>query len=375
MIPFNRPTVAPGQLELVAEAFASGHLAGDGQFTRRAAGLISDLHDGAAVLMTTSCTAALELSALLLDLEPGDEVIVPSFTFVSSANAFAVMGARIIFVDIDPATLNLAVEQVAALVGPRTRAIVAVNYGGVPSVNEELLELADAHGIVLVEDNAHGLFGVDDHGPLGTRSPLSTLSFHETKNVTCGEGGALVINDEQFLERAEVIREKGTNRSRFFRGMVDKYTWIDVGSSYLLSDVNAAILTAQLEHREVIQARRRDIAAAYRVELADWADSNGIVQPHRVESVGSPDHLFPLLLPDLAERARFLAHTRERGVATTFHYVPLHSSPAGERFGAAPLGCPTSSEISDRLVRLPLFSDMSNAEAAKVIEVALDFSS
>ena len=373
MIPFNRATVAPGQLELVGQAFESGHLSGDGQFTKRAAASLSELHAGAAVLLTTSCTAALELSALLLEIEPGDEVIVPSFTFVSSANAFAVMGARIVFVDIDASTLNLSVEQVAAAVTPRTRAIVAVNYGGIPSVDDELLDLANRHDIIVIEDNAHGLFGSDASGPLGTRSPLSTLSFHETKNVTCGEGGALVLNDERYVERAEVIREKGTNRSRFFRGMVDKYTWIDVGSSYLLSDVNAAILCAQLEHREVIQARRRDTAAAYRRELSDWADANGIVQPHRDASPGLPDHLFPLLMPDLESRSRFLAFTRERGVATTFHYIPLHSSPAGQRFGRAPDGCPVSSDIADRLVRLPLFSDIEASEVDQIIDVALGF--
>ena len=373
MIPFNRATIAPRQLDLVAEAFDSGHLAGDGAVHPARRRPVRELHDGATVLLTTSCTAALELSALLLELEPGDEVIVPSFTFVSSANAFAVMGARIVFVDIDPNTLNLSTEAVAAAIGPRTRAIVAVNYGGVPSVTAELLELADAHGVVVIEDNAHGLFGNDGNAPLGTRSPLSTLSFHETKNVTCGEGGALVINDDRFVERAEIIREKGTNRSRFFRGMVDKYTWIDVGSSYLLSDVNAAILTAQIEHRETIQSRRRHAAMTYRTELIDWADANGVIVPHRDATPGLPDHLFPFLLPDLETRTRFLAHTRAHGVATTFHYIPLHSSPAGERFGTAPSGCPVTSNVSDRLVRLPLFSDITDDEVATIVEVVRSF--
>ena len=373
MIPFNRPTVAPGQLDRVAEAFASGHLAGDGALTKRAAALLSEIHDGASVLLTTSCTAALELSALLLELQPGDEVIVPSFTFVSSANAFALMGARVVFVDIDPTTLNIDVEQAVAAIGPRTRAIVVVNYGGLASVSDELLQAADAHDVVIIEDNAHGLFGSHQGRPLGTRTPLSTLSFHETKNVTCGEGGALIVNDERFLERAEIIREKGTNRSRFFRGMVDKYTWIDVGSSYLLSDVNAAILGAQLEHSEVIQSRRRSAAGAYREHLTDWADSNDVVMPHRAADAGLPDHLFPLLLPDLESRTRFLAFTREHGVATTFHYIPLHSSPGGERFGTTPFGCPATSEISDRLVRLPLFSDISEDEVGTIIEVARGF--
>ncbi|MGB8858128.1 MAG: aminotransferase class I/II-fold pyridoxal phosphate-dependent enzyme, partial [Ilumatobacteraceae bacterium] len=246
MIPFNRPTIAPHQLEYVAAAFATHHLAGDGSFTKQAAAVLTELHRGATVLLTTSCTAALELSAMLLDLQPGDEVIVPSFTFVSSANAFAVMGARIVFVDIDPGTLNLDEAQVEAVMTDRTRAVVAINYGGVGSVTQSLIDIVTRKGAIIIEDNAHGLFGSLDGKPLGTRSALSTLSFHETKNVTCGEGGALVINDPQLIERAEVLREKGTNRSRFFRGMVDKYTWIDVGSSYLLSDINAAVLLAQL---------------------------------------------------------------------------------------------------------------------------------
>jgi len=373
MIPFNRPTVAPRQLDFVSEAFASGHLSGDGDFTKRAAAHLEHLHDGATVLLTTSCTAALELSALLLELQPGDEVIVPSFTFVSSANAFAVMGARLVFVDIDPVTLNLDPAEVAKVIGPRTRAVVAVNYGGVAAVTDDLLELARRHDVVIIEDNAHGLFGSDAGRPLGTRAALSTLSFHETKNVTCGEGGALVINDERYVERAEILREKGTNRSRFFRGMVDKYTWIDVGSSYLMSDVNAAILLAQLEHSEVIQARRRSAVRTYATELADWASSIGVVLPHEHFDAGSPYHLFPLLLPDLESRTAFLAFTREHGVATTFHYIPLHSSPGGERYGSAPFGCDRAQNVSDRLARLPLFSDLAEHEVDEIVRVVRRF--
>jgi len=374
MIPFNRATIAPYQLEYVAETFESAHLAGDGAFTRRAASTLQTLHGGdCTVLLTTSCTAALELSALLLDLQPGDEVIVPSFTFVSSANAFAVMGARIVFVDIEPDTLNLSLEQVAAVIGPRTRAIVAVNYGGIAAVSTELLDLAETHDVIVIEDNAHGLFGRDQSGPLGSRSPLSTLSFHETKNVTCGEGGALVINDPKFVERAEIIREKGTNRSRFFRGMVDKYTWIDVGSSYLLSDINAAILCAQLDYRDTIQQRRRSTSTRYQEELAAWSDRQNVDMLHRELATAPPDHLFPILLPDLDARTRMLAYTRQHGVATTFHYIPLHDSPAGERFGTAPLGCPVSTDVSARLIRLPLFSDISDAETSAIIEVVQGF--
>lgn len=374
MIPFNRPTVAPHQLDLVAEAFASSRLSGDGSFTRRSAERLGELHRGAAVLLTTSCTAALELSALLLELQDGDEVIVPSFTFVSSANAFAVMGARIVFVDIDPSTFNLDEQQVAAAITARTRAIVAVSYAGVASVSPRLVDLAAANGVTIVEDNAHGLFGHSQGQPLGTQGQLSTLSFHETKNVTCGEGGALVINDPRYLERAEVIREKGTNRSRFFRGMVDKYTWIDVGSSYLLSEINAAVLCAQLDYSTTIQQRRELAVEAFRRGFSTWAKANDVTMPTVLPEGDSPSHLFPLIFPSLEARTRFLRFTRENGVATTFHYIPLHSSPGGQRFGTAPFGCPISSEISDRLARLPLFSDITPAEVETIIDVVLRFS-
>jgi dTDP-4-amino-4,6-dideoxygalactose transaminase len=313
------------------------------------------------------------MAALLIGIQPGDEVIIPTFTFVSTANAFALRGAQPVFCDIRPDTLNMDEEAVSALITDRTKAIVPVHYAGVGCEMDAILEAANRRGIAIVEDNAHGLFGAADGHPLGTRAPLSTLSFHETKNVTCGEGGALVINDPRFVERAEIIREKGTNRSRFFRGMVDKYTWIDVGSSYLLSDVNAAILMAQLEHREAIQTRRRRTATRYRDGLTAWADSRGYSMPHRDPDAGSPDHLFPLLMPDLDVRTRFLAHTRAGGVATTFHYIPLHSSPAGQRYGHAPFGAPNAVSVSERLIRLPQFSDIDDSEVDTVIDVTRGF--
>jgi dTDP-4-amino-4,6-dideoxygalactose transaminase len=373
VIPFNRPTIAPQQLEYVTQSFSSNHLSGDGPFTKQASEMLSSLHGGSKVLLTTSCTAALELSALLLDLTPGDEVIVPSFTFVSSANAFAMMGARIIFVDIDIQTLNIDEEQVEAALSDRTRAIVAVNYGGVNSVSDSLLKKAERAGVIVIEDNAHGLFGNVSGEPLGTRSALSTLSFHETKNVTCGEGGALVINDERLIERAEVLREKGTNRSRFFRGMVDKYTWIDLGSSYLMSDINASVLVAQLEYSDTIQSRRRDAVKTYRLGLAAWANSIGVQLQSEPTDCQVPSHLFYILMQDLDERTRFLTFTRERGVSSTFHYLPLHSSPAGQQYGSAPFGCPITEDVSNRLVRLPVFSDMSQSEADRVVDVVNEF--
>ena len=373
-VPFNRPTIAPNQLEYVSQSFSSGHLSGDGPFTARASKMLSGLHNGSKVLLTTSCTSALELSALLLDLEPGDEVIVPSFTFVSSANAFVIMGATIVFAEVEPDTFSISTRTVEKLITPRTKAIVAVNYGGHPSVTDELVALAAKHNIVIIEDNAHGLFASDEGIPLGTKAALSTLSFHETKNITCGEGGALVINDPSLIERAEIIREKGTNRSLFFRGMIDKYTWVDKGSSYLMSDINAAVLTAQLEHAEVIQQRRHQAFQAYMDELSDWADKIGAQLPHHLAREDRPAHLFPILMPSLDSRTELIEFAKKQDVYLTFHYVPLHHSPGGMRFGTASENFANTQRISDVLVRLPLFSDMNNEDISRVVKVAGTFS-
>ena len=372
-IPFNRPTIAPNQLEYVSQSFTSGHLSGDGPFTARSSKILSELHNGSKVLLTTSCTSALELSALLLDLKEGDEVIVPSFTFVSSANAFVIMGAKIVFAEVEPETYSISTRTVEMLITPRTKAIVAVNYGGHPSVTEELVTLAAQHSIVIIEDNAHGLFAHDEGTPLGTKSALSTLSFHETKNITCGEGGALVINDPTLIERAEIIREKGTNRSLFFRGMIDKYTWVDKGSSYLMSDINAAVLTAQLEHADVIQQRRHKAFQAYMEGLSDWANKIGAQLPHHLAREDRPAHLFPILMPSLESRTEFINFAREQEVFLTFHYVPLHHSPGGMKFGTTSENFECTQTISDSLVRLPLFSDMSNEDARHVIETLSQF--
>jgi dTDP-4-amino-4,6-dideoxygalactose transaminase len=374
-IPFNRPTVAPMQTTYVNEAFQGGHLSGDGPFTQRASHLLSDLHGGSKVLLTTSCTSALELSALLLDLQPGDEVIVPSFTFVSSANAFVIMGASIVFAEIEKDTFCISADTVRGLINPRTKAIVAVNYGGAPSVTKELVDLATAHNIVIIEDNAHGLFASHEGKPLGTQSALSTLSFHETKNITCGEGGALVINDPNLIERAEIIREKGTNRSQFFRGMIDKYTWIDKGSSYLMSDINAAILLAQLEFSEVIQQRRETTFNAYMESLKSWAKSIGAILPSHLHRNDRPFHLFPILMPTLESRTELIEHAHRSNVHLTFHYVPLHSSPAGRHFGRTSKGLEFTQQISNTLLRLPLYSDISLEETKSVTNAITSFSS
>jgi dTDP-4-amino-4,6-dideoxygalactose transaminase len=372
-VPFNRPTIAPMQAAYVNEAFQSGHLSGDGPFTKRASQVLSDLHGGSKVLLTTSCTSALELAALLLDLQPGDEVIVPSFTFVSSANAFVIMGAQIVFAEVEPDTFSISTRTVEKLITQRTKAIVAVNYGGHPSVTDDLVALAAQHNIVIIEDNAHGLFASDEGIPLGTKSALSTLSFHETKNITCGEGGALVINDPSLIERAEIIREKGTNRSLFFRGMIDKYTWVDKGSSYLMSDINAAILTAQLEHAEVIQQRRHQAFRLYMEGLSDWANKVGAQLPHHLAREDRPAHLFPILMPSLDSRTEIIEFAKTNNVQLTFHYVPLHHSPGGIKFGRTLDDLTLTQQISETLVRLPLYSDLKDKDTDSTLETISRF--
>lgn len=373
LIPFNRATTAPRQMQYLQSSFDSGRLSGDGPFTERATQRLSELHDGNPVLLTPSCTAALELAAMALDLQPGDEVIVPSFTFVSSASAFALMGATIVFADVDPDTFTIGVDDFKACISDRTRAVVPVHYGGRNGATSEFMDLADSHQIAVVEDNAHGLFGSDAGRPLGTSGALSTLSFHETKNISCGEGGALVVLDERLVETIEIRREKGTNRRQFYRGQVDKYSWVELGSSYLLSDISAAVLLAQLEHSCVIQERRTTIAQMYRRELSAWAGDLGVHFQAGCDNSTSPAHLFALLFPSSTNRNRFLNHMRARGVQSVFHYVPLHDSAAGRRLGSAPTGCPVSTDVSERLARLPLFSDQTEGEARRVISAALDF--
>jgi dTDP-4-amino-4,6-dideoxygalactose transaminase len=372
-IPFNRPTIAPMQASYVNEAFQSGHWSGDGPFTRKASEALSSLHGGSKVLLTTSCTAALELSALLLDLQPGDEVIVPSFTFVSSANAFVIMGATIVFAEVERETLSISARTVEHLITSRTRAIVAVNYGGAPSVTQELVGLAASHNIMIVEDNAHGLFGFHEEKALGTQSALSTLSFHETKNITCGEGGALVINDPKLIERAEIIREKGTNRTQFFRGMIDKYTWVEKGSSYLMSDINAAVLLSQLEFAETIQQRRREAFTLYMDGLKEWAKSIGATLPTHLQRYDQPFHMFPIMMPNLESRSKLIDHAKNKAVSLTFHYIPLHDSVGGKNFGRFADDFSNTQKISDVLVRLPLFSDVNEVDSSRVLEVLLEF--
>lgn len=372
-IPFNRAALHGAELDHIAQAFRAGHIMGDGGFTRRCASLLESTVGCPRVLLTTSCTHALEMAALLLNLGPGDEVVVPSFTFVSTANAFALRGARIVFADVRPDTLNLDERQVERLLSPRTRAIVPVHYAGVGCEMDALMALAGERGVAVVEDNAHGLFGKYRGRWLGTFGALATQSFHETKNLTCGEGGALLVNDPALVERAEILREKGTNRSRFFRGQVDKYTWVDLGSSYVLSDVLAALLWGQLEHWTAIQAARRRVWETYHAGLRDWAARHGVRQPV-VPSYCEPAwHMYYLLLPSLSARQALIAHLKARDIQAVFHYVPLHLSEMGRSLGGEPGQCPVTEDVSDRLLRLPFYATLAPEDQARVIEAIGEF--
>lgn len=368
-IPFNRPFLAAREFEYLTEAARSGSTSGDGPFTRRATALLERL-TGTSALLTTSCTHALELTALLLDLRPGDEVIMPSFTFVSTATAYALRGAVPVFVDIRPDTLNIDERAVEAAITPRTKAVVVVHYGGVACEMDAIGKVARHHRIPVIEDNAHGLGAGYRGRPLGSLGGLATQSFHATKNVSCGEGGALLITDERFLERAEILREKGTDRSRFFRGQVDRYRWMDLGSSYLPSDILAAGLTAQLEVFGEIQRRRHEVWRAYHAAFAGL----DLVRPTVPAGCEHSAHLYYLLMPDLQRRQGLLRHLAERGVQGAFHYQPLHSAPAGERFGrVGPGGCAVTSDVADRLVRLPLYAGLSDADVEEVIAAVRSF--
>jgi len=372
-IPFNRPSIQGRENEYVLEAMTNGHMSGDGPFTKKAHALLEAELGVPKALLTTSCTHALEMMAYLLDIQPGDEVIIPDFTFVSTVNAFVLRGARPVFVDIRPDTLNLDESRLEILITPRTKAIVPVHYAGVGCEMDAILEIAGHQNIPVLEDNAHGLFGKYKGRYLGTFGAMAAQSFHETKNFSCGEGGALLVNDPRYTERAEIIREKGTNRSRFFRGQVDKYTWVDIGSSYLPSDVLAAFLYGQLEQREKIQSHRRRVWETYITGLKDWADQYEVRLPYIPEHTEQAYHMFYLLLPDLDTRQRLIMYLRERGIHAVFHYLPLHLSDMGLRFGGQPGDCSVTEDVSDRLVRLPFHNALTGSEQEQVIEAVLEF--
>lgn len=370
-VPFNRAATIGTELDYIREALANGHIAGDGAFTARCEETLGSELDVPRVLLTTSCTHALELAALVLDIGPDDEVIVPSFTFVSSAAAFALRGARIVFADIRPDTLNLDDAQLPTLITTRTKAVVAVHYAGVGCELDEICAETERNGVALIEDNAHGLFGRYRDRMLGTFGRLSAQSFHETKNITCGEGGAVLVNDPALVDRAEIIREKGTDRKRFFRGQVDKYSWIEPGSSYVLSEINAAFLYAQLEARDAVQDARRRIWERYDVELEGWAKRVGARLPVVPADRDQAYHMYHVLMPSLDVRTALIDHLRERAILAVFHYQPLHLSQAGRGFGGRPGQCPVTEDVSDRVLRLPFYTQMSSDEQDAVF-TALD---
>lgn len=366
-IPFNQPFFSGKEFDFIQEAVANWQFSGDGAFTKKCNALLEKELGIPKALLTTSCTHALEMAALLLDIKPGDEVIVPSFTFPSTVNAFVLRGARPVFIDVRRDTLNLDETKLESLVSHRTKAILVVHYAGVGCEMDAILQVAGRHGIPVVEDNAHGLFGRYKGNYLGTLGCLATQSFHETKNFTCGEGGALLINDSRYIERAEILREKGTNRSSFFRGEVDKYTWVDIGSSYLPSDILAAFLYAQLEAREIIQSKRKRIWKYYEEQLRDWAAAHAVQMPSVPSYCEQSYHLFYLVLPSLEARQAFITYLNTREINTIFHYLPLHLSPMGRRFGGKSGDCPVTEQVSDRLVRLPFYNDLSEADQMRVL--------
>jgi dTDP-4-amino-4,6-dideoxygalactose transaminase len=365
-IPFNRPHVVGEEFDHIGTAIRNSHLSGNGPFSQRCCEWLERELGTARALLTHSCTAALELSALLIDVGGGDEVILPSFTFPSTANAFVLRGATPVFVDIRPDTLNIDEELVADAVTERTRAIVPVHYAGVACAMDAIEEIASSRSLAVVEDAAQAVGSSFRGRPLGTLGDLGALSFHETKNVICGEGGALLLNDPLLIERAEVLHEKGTNRSAFFRGQVDKYTWIDVGSSFLASDLSAAFLFAQLERADEIKAARLRIWDAYHAAFAELEQEDRLRRPVVPEDAVHNAHMYYVLFRDGAERDAVMRHLADDGIASVFHYVPLHSAPAGRRFGRAHGSLEVTDSVSERLLRLPLWVGMQAEHVERV---------
>lgn len=367
-IPFNRPFIAGKELYYVAQAVTLGNIAGDGHFTKGCCRLLEERFGIHKVLMTPSCTAALEMAAMLCDLEPGDEVIMPSFTFVSTANAFARLGARPVFVDIRPDTLNLDERRVAEAVTPRTRAICPVHYAGIGCEMEPLMAIAREYDLRVVEDAAQGVNAFYQGRPLGSIGQLGTYSFHETKNFICGEGGALCINEPELVERAEILRDKGTNRRQFMRGEVDKYTWVDIGSSYIPSEISCAFLYGQLELLDSITERRKAIYDFYRSHLEPLETDGCLRMPRVPESCDGNHHIFYILMPDGETRDALMAHLKRNGILAVFHYVPLHNSPKGRTFGYSDGQLPVTEDLSARLLRLPFYYEISEDEQRRVVD-------
>ena len=367
-IPFNRADIGKHDIELLGESISAGHISGNGPFTKRAEEQITKTLGNERTLLTTSCTHALEMSALLLGLKPGDEVIVPAFTFVSTASAFMLYGAKPVFVDVRQDTLNIDLDQAEAAITPRTRAICVVHYGGVACEMDRLTKLAKDNNLILIEDNAHGLFAKYRGKYLGTFGALATQSFHETKNITCGEGGALVINDASLAERAEILREKGTDRTKFLRGQVDKYTWVDVGSSWVISDLLAAILFGQLSRADKIYTQRMNIWSRYHDELQTWAAKHDVTLPTVPEGCEHTGHVYHLRFEHGVQRDKFIEHLKQLGIYAVFHYQPLHLSTVGRTLGGQDGQFPVTESAGDRLVRLPLFNSLTSDEQTYIID-------
>lgn len=367
IIPLQRLDLAGNELRYVEETLRAGHVSGGGAYTRRCEALLEQQLGIRKVLLTSSCTHALELAALLLDIGPGDEVIVPSFTFPSTANAFALRGAKPVFADIRRDTLNLDETRLEQLITRQTKAVVVMHYAGIGCEMDTIRSIAARHRVPIIEDNALGLYGQYSKRFLGTFGLMSAASFHQTKTFACGEGGALFLNDPGLQARAEILRDKGTNRSQFIRGEVDKYTWVDIGSSYVLSDLLAAFLYAQLERRSDILTQRCRAWEYYRRELSTWAQERGAQIP-RVPPECDPAYaMFYLLLPSRQHRDMLMEHLTQNGISATFHYLPLHLSPMGRSLGGQPGDCPVAEELSGRLLRLPFYSGISEEEQSKIV--------
>lgn len=354
-IPFNKPYMTGRELWYIAQAHANGHLAGDGVFTKKCHAWLENRTGADTALLTHSCTAALEIAALLIDIKPGDEIIMPSYTFVSTANAFVLRGGVPVFVDIRPDTLNINEALIEQAITPRTKAIVPVHYAGVPCEMDAIMEIAQRHKLFVIEDAAQGIMSTYNGRPLGSIGHFGCLSFHETKNIISGEGGALLVNDAALALRAEIIREKGTNRSQFFRGQVDKYTWCDIGSSYLPGELIAAFLWAQMEAADEITTKRLAIWDKYHAAFADLEQRGLVRRPIVPANATHNAHMYYLLLDDLATRTRFIEFLKEQKISSVFHYVPLHSAPAGLQFGKFSDSLPITDTASEKLVRLPLW--------------------
>lgn len=372
-VALSRPFQSSAERDNLLAVLDSGHAHGDGPFTASATARLKDITSARHALMTTSCTHALELAAILLELGPADEVIVPSFTFPSMAAAVALRGATCVFADIDPTTGNIDPASAEAAITPRTTAIIVMHYGGVAADMEGLLALSRRYGLAIIEDNAHGLGGTWRGRQLGTIGTMGTLSFHDTKNIHCGEGGALLTNDDVLIGRAEIIREKGTDRARFMRGQVDKYSWQEIGSSYLPSEFNAAVLDAQLAEFSAIQARRHHVWDSYAAALPEWAANNGMQLMTVPSDREHTAHLFYLLAPSHETQDDLLVHLRSRGVGAAFHYVPLDGSPAGLKYGRVGSTCKVSADFASRLVRLPLWAAMTDDHINHVVESVTQF--